>query len=113
MSLSNLLNVPKTKEDWDVFSLSHRIHHADISRAVLINTSGATQLFEYQLDPIPREALEEWIARNQQAHNDMNAALNLESQDLEDADFKDPQKLRDWIYNHWQEHSAAAQALGI
>ena len=113
MSLSNLLNVPMTKEDWDLFSLSHKLHHDLIAQTIYSKSNGATNLFQYELDPISKEGLNEWVSRNQQAHNDMNGALGLQSQDLEDADFKDPKKLKDWIYEHWQEHQIAATALGI
>ena len=111
--LSGLLNVPSTKNQWDSWSFSHRNHHDQIRRAIQLETGGATNLFQYQLDPIPENNFDDWLARNQQAHNDMNQVLGLQGVDLSSVDVKDRKKLEAWVYTHWQEHQAAATTLGI
>jgi len=113
MPLPDLLNVPRTKEQWDAWSFAHRDHHHLIRQAIYLRTNGVDNLFEYQLDPIPTEEVTEWLSRNQQSHDDFNKVLGLEGQDLEGVDFKDFSQLSSWILSHWQEHQNAAVALGI
>ena len=111
--LQGLLNIPTSKQQWDKWSFSHRTHHDQINRAIFLETGGATNLFQYQLDPIPLDKPDDWLARNQQAHNDMNQVLSLQGVDLSSVDFKDRKALEAWIYKHWEEHQAASTTLGI
>jgi hypothetical protein len=113
MSVTSLLNVPKTKNDWDRFSFAHRTHHTTIRQAIFSQSNGADNLFEYQLDPIPANEETDWLARNQQSHDDFNQVLNLQGTDLQGVDFKDKKQLETWIQLHWKEHQNAAIALGI
>lgn len=111
MSISSLLNVPETQQHWDQWSLNHRISHDNIVQA--INKQKKLQLQAYLLDPIPSSAIADWLERNQQAHTDMNGALKLQNSDLSEVDFKNKEQLKAWIYEHWQQHQAAARALRI
>lgn len=113
MSLPTLLNVPRTRNEWDAWSFAHRTHHAAIRQAIYAESHTSDNLFEYQLDPIPQDQIQDWLARNQQSHDDMNQVLDLQGVDLESVDVKDPKQLAAWIYIHWQEHQSAAIALGI
>lgn len=111
--LSALLNVPVTKNDWDIFSFANRNHHDLIRQAIYEQTNGADNLFAYQLDPLPASEVQEYLSRNQQSHDDMNQVLKLQGVDLEGVDVKDKKQLEAWIYIHWLEHQDAALKLGI
>lgn len=113
MTLAALLNIPKTSEDWDIWSLNHRLEHDRLREAIQVKTNGATNLFQYQLDPIPFSNITDWTQRHQQAHDDFNEALSLQGVDLEGANFEDSEQIQSWIYLNWLEHQTAALSLGI
>lgn len=113
MPLPDLLNVPRSKLDWDRWEWSHRDHHTVIRQAIQKQSNGADDLFEYQLSPIPSDEISEWLSRNQQSHDDFNLVLGLQGVDLEGVDFKNPKQLAVWIETHWLEHQNAANALQI
>lgn len=113
MSINSLLNVPKTAQDWAAWSFAHKDHHSAIRQAIFRKTNGADNLAEYELDPINFESVKEWLARNQQSHDDFNLVLGLEGTDLEGLDVEDKGQLATWVMTHWQEHQNAAAALKI
>lgn len=113
MSITSLLNIPKSKQDWDTWSFAHRIHHDAIRQAIQQQSNGADNLAQYQLDPLPPDDITGWLSRNQQSHDDMNQVLQLQGTDLEGVDFKDQKQLESWIFEHWQEHNSAAAQLAI
>lgn len=109
--LSSLLNVPKTREDWDSWSLSHRDSHMRISQAVKVQKN--ISLIDYQLDPISPNDVRGFLDRNSQAHKDMNTALGTQGSDLQDVDFNKPEELNSWMDLHYLEHYDAEQDLKI
>ena len=106
-----LLNSPRTTAEWAIFSFAHKQSHLAIAAAV--SSRDGTVLAEYLLDPIPQEDLPNWLARNQEAHNDMNGAIGAQSSDLLDTDLSDEQQKEAWFYLHFLEHQTAEQKLGI
>jgi hypothetical protein len=106
-----LLNVPRSDDDWNRWAFAHKESHLAISQAIL--SAGGKVSAEYQLDPIPPNDLQGWLTRNQQAHNDMNQTLGLQSADIETTDLTDRRQLEAWIYLHFLEHQTAEQALKI
>lgn len=111
MPLVNLLNVPQTKEEWDIFSFSHRDSHKKIIQA--IQAQNTVILSEYELDPINPEDVQGFLNRNQQAHQDMNRALQTQGSDLSEVDLNDPKQLQAWISAHYKEHYDAETELKI
>jgi response regulator of citrate/malate metabolism len=109
--IQNMLNAPRTPDDWQIFSLSHARSHQEIRQA--IQAQFGVALGDYVLDPINFEAVNEWLERVQQTHTEMNGVLGLQSNDLEWADLKDERQLSAWIYLNWQEDNAARVRLGI
>lgn len=109
--LALLLESPRTPEEWIRWSFHHRQSHAAIRDA--IQKQKGISLIDYQLDPITQEDLQNWLQRNSQSHGDMLGALGIQSEDLLDVDFKDPEQARAWIYLHYFDHYSAEHALGI
>lgn len=108
--IANLLNVPTTPAEWQLFAFSHaRVHQA--IRQALAALNFATG--DYVLDPINMQAVEEWLESVQQTHFEMNGALGLQSNDLTGVNFADPHQTQAWIYLNWQEDNAACMALNI
>jgi hypothetical protein len=111
MPLVNLLNVPKTDQDWAVWGFSHKDSHAKIRQA--IQKQKALNLTEYVLDPINPQDVQIFLDNNAQTHKDMNAALGTQGSDLQDADLSTEEGLESWIEIHYQEHYDAETALEI
>lgn len=110
--IAHLLNVPKTVGEWAVFSFDHaRVHQA--IRQGLAATGFRTG--DYVLDPMPTDpnGVQEWLARVQQTHNEMNEGLGLQSNDLTGVDFNDAGQAAAWVYLNWQEDNAAMIALKL
>jgi hypothetical protein len=106
-----LYNVPKSQEDWNIWSLSHAASHTKILQAIKIQKSQS--LSQYQLDPIPFNAFDIFLNNNQQAHNDMLNALGISGSDLQEVDVKNENQLRAWVYLHAKEHADAEGSLKV
>lgn len=111
MPLPDLLNVPQNPQDWQIWSFAHRDQHRLIRNA--IQATYNINLTEYQLDPINLGQFQFFLDQNQNAHNDFNGVLNLQSSDLLLTDINDKAQLQAWIYLHRREHENAANALKI
>ena len=111
--LPALLNIPRSEGDWRIWSFNHRDQHDLIRQAILVKYN--INLNAYPLDPIPEseDGLLQWLAWNQQSHDDFTGVLNLQSSDLESVDFKNASQTEAWIFLHYEEHFSAAAALGI
>ena len=93
-----LLNVPRTDNEWAIWSFANAQDHEDIIQA--IRKANGPSLAVYPLDPIG-PAFEDYLRRNQQSHTDM------------ELDPTDIRQLTAWIRDHHQEHYDARAALGI
>lgn len=111
MPSSSLLNIPRTEEQWAIWSFNHAQQHVEIIQAVKQDIG--TDLSQYQLDPINFTDIRSWLERHQQTHVDMNVALNLQSIDLQQVDLKDENQLNSFIYYNWLQHITVNQLLGI
>ncbi len=70
-------------------------------------------LADYLIDPIPSNNTADWLDNNSQLHREMNAALGLQSVDLESVNTQNERELQAWVWSHYQEHRSAEQALQI
>jgi hypothetical protein len=68
---------------------------------------------QYPIDPIPWDAIDVWLQRNQQAHTDFTGALGQNSSDIMHVDLRDKQQLPGWINLVYMELSSACSALKI
>jgi hypothetical protein len=109
--IAALLNNPKTDAEWDIWSYHHRISHDSIRAAILAQKS--IDLPDYLIDPVDKNNIPRWLDNNSELHQDMDAALGVQSVDLEDVDFNNENQKVAWLYQHWQEHQTAELALGI
>lgn len=109
--LVTLLNVPRSEEDWQIWSFAHAQSHQAINQT--IKDKGGPALADYQLDPIPADDVKGWLERNQQAHDEMNGAVGAQSSDLLDVELEDERQRVAWIWLHFLEHQTMEQKLGI
>lgn len=111
MSVSSLLNVPRGIEEFNRWTFNHAQDHLKIIQ-VLKSQLGA-DLVQYQLDPVPFDNPFEFLRRHAQTHIDMNGVLGLQSIDLSETDFNDPNRFSAWVYSNYQEHNNVHLKLGI
>lgn len=111
MSVNSLLNVPKNLDEWNRWSFNHAQDHLKIIQA--IKQQGGPSLLQYQIDPIDFQNVFVFLRKHAQTHTDMNGALNLQSIDLSEADFRDEAQLQAWVYSNYQEHNNAHLKLSI
>jgi hypothetical protein len=109
--IPSLFNSPENPNAWSRYSFSHFSSHRRIILA--LGQQKNVNLTLYDLDPINFDDWPNWLDRNQQAHNDFNSALGLQSGDLVTVDFRNDAQIRSWIYVHAREHEAAERALKI
>lgn len=105
------MNPPKTGSDWDRWSFDHIDSHDRIRAA--IRSQKKIDLNSYIAYPINPNYMVGFLQANAQLHIDMNGVLGLQSNDLLDVDFNQPNQLDAWVQEHWLEHQDAERALGI
>ena len=106
-----LYNVPSSLNDWNIWTRSHQASHTKIVQAILKQKGVGLTL--YQLDPANFSFFEDYLNRNQQAHNDMLGVLGISGSDLSEVDINQPNQLRAWVQLHAVEHRDTETALGI
>lgn len=111
MSVDRLLTIPQSEAEWQSWSFNHAQDHIVIIQAT--EKQKNINLTQYQLDPINFQDIQGWQFRHLQTHIDMDAALGIQSADIEDFDIKDPESIAQFISSNWQEHNNAHQVLGI
>ena len=111
MPLYDLLNVPRSQTDWEVFSFANRDQITAIRQAILKQYN--LNLTDYQLYPINFNNFKDWLQNNEQAHQDFNSVLGLQSSDIEELNPQDEKQLTAWIYLQYQELYSASAALKI
>ena len=76
-------------------------------------TVNYVMLTTYQVDPIPPQDLESWLNIHAQLHTDMLNTLGIQSSQIDEANFDDPEALKTWMRQHWQDHINVHDALGF
>ncbi len=111
--IASLYNVPQTEVDLLTWATVHAQHHRDIIDTIYRLSNGIIALNQWILEPISRENLAAWAYNHQQMHQDMDAILGIAGFDLRGINFDNQEDLADWILLNADEHSQAANALGI
>lgn len=109
--LATLVRPPQNQQDWDVWAWAHKDQHAIVRAAIKAKYN--VDLSEYQLYPIPRDSLTQWLDWNQQSHDDINAILGTQGTNLEQSDFTNAAQFEAWNYLHLREHETWGFSLGV
>jgi|SRR5215469_3921898 len=111
MPLANLYSIPRSPQDWNNWSFNNADSHRRIIEAIF--NKSKLQLNYLITDPIPFQAIEDWLRNHQQMHNEMDSVLNIDSSDLTIPQFNDPLQMEIFIFSHADEHKTAEDLLGI
>ena len=110
MSLAQLFEMPRTTEQWAMWSFAHASFHHDVDQAIARTYS--ITLAEFALDPFnPKDTT--WLYNHQVNHSARNAVLGIRGYDLTSVDLSDESSVLDWINLHASEEQYAAQALNL
>lgn len=109
--IASLANVPTTDEERAEWSFAHMAHHRDIAEKIYVLAKVA--LPEYILDPIDPNDTGTWEYQHQLMHDNQNALLGIDGQDLTGIDWKNQNLLAAWIQLNFNEHYQASNELEI
>jgi hypothetical protein len=113
MSIATLLNIPNFQQPASLseFSFNNQAEHQKIVQSIYNKRQILLTL--YPLDPIPLSDWRGWFRLHQQAHDDLEAVLGIESFDLSGFDFNNRDEVEAWIRLHFDTHQSAAAVLGL
>lgn len=111
--LSSIFNPPVDHYSLSIFAFANADLHTRTIEQIFTASSGSIRLQNYLLDPLDPNALENWLSAHQQAHNDLNRHFGLEGNDLTDVDFKDPERLMNFVFLHGHEHRQFSSLTGV
>jgi hypothetical protein len=105
--LPALTNQPDSPETWQRWSYDNRTSHDAIRAGIL--AAGGPNLADLVLDPIDFNDFSGWLLRHALTHEQMDAALGVQSSDLSVLDPNDAQAVAAWMALHALEHYDAEQ----
>jgi len=111
VALAVIYELPRGKDDWPFWSFCHAANHYDIVRVVFEKAS--VELSTFLLDPMDPDNMDQWLYWHQTMHNQMNAVLQIQGNDLLNLDWRDPGDFQEWITFNGNEHYQACQILGL
>ncbi len=112
MSFASIsLPIPDDESDRNRWTFSHASSHLITSQAVVSKVGGT--IVQYMLDPYNPADVAGWDLRHQQAHNDINSALNLPGIDFSSIDRTTDRGRIEWAALHFREHLQWQQTLGV
>lgn len=110
-AIASLYNVPSTDNERAQWAFAHMAHHRDINRVIyqLVKVT----LPEYILDQVDPNDVGRWEYQHQIMHDNQNALLTIQGQDLTGIEWNDQRLLSAWIQLNAIEHVQAADILRI
>lgn len=109
--LANILNSPVAGQELAWWTANNAEQHFAIINA--IRAKYGVSLREYVLDPVSPTDFTDWLWRHQYTHNDMNAVLGIDGNDLSTLDLNNALNVQQWTFLHFTEHYQAAKILKI
>jgi hypothetical protein len=100
MGLPLLYVLPQTPDDWSAWSFNHAAIHYTVVDA--IQTQKNKNLSQFLLDPISDVGY--WLYLHQDSHNQINAALGTQGNNLLSYDWDDPDQVQEWLNLNGSEH---------
>ena len=109
--LAGLLNDFRSQPSGGAWALFHMDQHREIAKVLQTKYNIATQLFP--LDQMPIGKMENWLRVHQQVHDSISQHTNVSDANLSEIDLENDSAVNLWLQQHFSEHLAIAQILGI
>lgn len=109
--VAGLFNVASTSEEFQTWSFVHAAHHRDINRIVYQLLGDV--LPETVLDPFDPQDPEGWLQQHQLMHQQVDAILGVEGNNLINVDMRDHAQFSGWVFLNADEHFKIANLLGL
>jgi hypothetical protein len=90
---------------------NHYQDHLEIQQAIQKQGGGNLEILE--INHINPDAADEWLERHQLMHNEMNAVLRQQGNDLTQVDFNNREQRTGWFWLNFREHFNARGVLKI
>lgn len=111
MSLAQVILPPPTGliglQEW---AFAHYQHHLEIAQTVLKNKN--TRLEIPQIWPMTLENIQNWLENHQTLHNQQNAVLKIQGNDLSTLNWNDEKQREGFFWLNFMEHRSADQNAG-
>lgn len=111
MSLPQVLLPPPTDNGLDEWAFAHFQHHLAIAQA--IKAKHNITLNVPLIWPINPHNIEVWLENHQFIHNEMNAVLKVQGNDLSTLNWEDQRQRQGFFFLNYQEHQSAATNTGL
>lgn len=111
MSLAQIQYPPPTEKGLEEWMHAHVRHHEALIGAV--DTTFGVKLELLPIYPVGKDSLSTWSRAHQSAHDALANILGFAGTDLTGVDFSDQRKLDGWMFEHFIQHQAAAEACGL
>jgi hypothetical protein len=109
--LAAVINPNPEDTDFSAWVWNHYQDHLEIIQGIEKEGGGNLELLE--IDQLNIQDVQSWLERHQQMHNDMNAVLRLQGNDLTAVDLRDAGQRQAWMWLNFREHFNARSALAI
>lgn len=106
MSLPQILLPPPTGSGIDEWAFAHYQHHLAIADA--IKAKHGISIDNTALWPLNPRNIEVWLEAHQFVHNQMNAVLKVQGNDLSSINWEDEKQREGFFFLNFQEHRSAA-----
>lgn len=113
MSVADLYNVPRTKEEFAEWSSLHLWHHRDV--IAYAQRTKNKQLPLFAIDPFNIQEPGVALYQHQLMHANNQQLFSVQGVgfDLLDVNLNDPESWAQWVYLNAQTHYAEAAATGV
>ena len=111
MSLPQIILPPPTSQGIDEWAFAHYQHHLAIVDA--IKQAKNVTINVPQIWPLNPRNIEVWLENHQFLHNEMNAVLKVQGNDLSSINWEDQKQREGFFFLNFQEHKAAATNVGL
>jgi len=109
--LAAVLAINPADTDFSSWAYNHFQDHLEIRGG--IQTVNNINLPLREIDEINFDDLQSWFERHQLMHNEFNAVLKLQGNDLSIVDWRDLGQRTTWLWLNFREHFNARAALKI
>lgn len=111
MSLPQVLLPPPTDKGLDEWAFAHFQHHLAI--VGVLRSQKKANIDVTGLWPINPQNIQVWLEAHQFVHNQTNAVLKIQGNDLSAINWEDEKQRQGFFFLNYQEHKAAATNVGV